>query len=72
MTVILGRHAPAAESPPLIIITEMEEMILRLGFSQTVAMKLVDEEEKNPLCTLANLSEKDITAVSDVIRRPGG
>ena len=36
-TVLLVRCAPAAESPLPTIIKEMEEMFLRLGFSQTVA-----------------------------------
>ena len=36
--------APAAESPPPTIVNEMEEIFLRLGFSQAVVMKLVDDQ----------------------------
>ena len=41
----LARCAQATESLPLTIDEEMEEMLLRLGFSQTVAMKLVKDQE---------------------------
>ena len=37
--------APATTSLPLTIIEEIEEMFLRLGFSQTVAMKIKDDQE---------------------------
>ena len=39
-----ARYTPAAESLPPTIVEEMEEMFLRLGFTQTVAMKLVDNQ----------------------------
>ena len=43
VTVTLGICAPATDSPPTMIVKEMEEMFLRLDFSQTVAQKLVDD-----------------------------
>ena len=43
-TVMLARCMPAAECPPSAIIKEMERMIIRLGFSQTLAQKLVENE----------------------------
>ena len=41
--VTLGKWTPTTESLPLTIIKEMEEMFLRLGFSQKVTQKLVDD-----------------------------
>ena len=35
---------PAVQSLPPTIIEKMEDMFLRIGFSQTVAMKLVDDQ----------------------------
>ena len=49
---------------------EMEEMFLRLGFSQTVAIKLVDDQGIDSPWTLASLSDEDIAAVCNVICRP--
>ena len=49
----------------------MEEMFLRLGFSQTAAMKLLDDQEINSPWTLASLSDKDIANTCVVIKRPG-
>ena len=43
INVMLGRCAPAAECPPLTIVEEIEEMFVRVGFSQMVAQKLVDD-----------------------------
>ena len=43
-TVLPVNHTPATECLQLTIIEEMEEMFLRLRFSQTVAMKLVDDQ----------------------------
>ena len=51
---------------------QMEEMFLRLGFSQTVAMKQVDDQWIDSPWTLASLSDKYITPMHDVIRSPGG
>ena len=59
-TVQLVRCTLAAPSLPPMIIKEMEEMFLRLGFSQTVAMKLVDDQGIDSPQTLANLSNEDI------------
>ena len=50
---------------------KMEEMFLRLGFSQTVAMKIVDDQGKDSPWTLTILSDEDIVAICDMIRRPG-
>ena len=71
VTVMLGRCAPAPKSLPLIIIKEMEEMFLRLGFSETVAQKLAKDQGIDSPCALANLSNEDSTAICDIIRRPG-
>ena len=49
----------------------MEDMFLRLGSSQTVAMKLVDDQGIDSLRILASLSDKDITDICNVIHRPG-
>ena len=50
----------------------MEEMFLRLGFSQTVSMKLVDDQGIDFLQTLASVSDKDIASIFYLIRRLGG
>ena len=47
-------------------------MFLRLGFSQTVAMKLVDGQGIGSPWTLASLSDEDIATICDVIHRPSG
>ena len=69
VTVTLGWCAPAAESLPLSIIKEMEDMFLRLGFSPTVAQKLVDDQRICFPWTLARLSDEIITVICDVFRR---
>ena len=66
------RCAPAAESLQPTTVKEMKEMFLRLGFSHTVAMKLVDDQGIDFPWTLASLSDKDIAAICNVIRRPHG
>ena len=65
-------YTKAAPRLPPTIIKEMEEMILWLGFSQTVAMKLVDNQGKDSPWTPASLSDEDIVAICDVIHRHGG
>ena len=67
-----ARCMPDRESLPLTIIKEMEEMFLRIGFSQTVAMKLVGDQGIDSPLILASLSDEDITTICNVIRRPGG
>ena len=62
-TAPLVRGAPAAESLPPTIVKEMEEMFIRLGFSQTVAMKLVDDQWIDSPLTLASLSDEDIVTI---------
>ena len=69
---LLVSCTPAAPSPPAAIIKELKEMILRLGFSQTVAMKLVDDQGMDSQQTLACLSDKDTITICDMIHRPGG
>ena len=71
-TMSSARCAPAAESPPLIIVKEREEMFLRLRLSLTVAMKLVNDQEIDSPWTLASLSNEDIATICDEIRRPVG
>ena len=48
VTEMLGRCTPTEESLPLIIIKEKDEMFIRLGFSQTVTKKLVDDQRIDP------------------------
>ena len=62
-TVSLDRCTLTTKSLLLTIIKEMEEMFLRLGFSQTVVMKLVDNQGMDSPHTLASLSDKDIATI---------
>ena len=43
-TVLLAKSVQATECPLMTIIKEMEEMFSWLGFSQTIAIKLVDDQ----------------------------
>ena len=70
VTVTLGRHAPATESSSLTIIEEIEEMLLRLGFGQTVAQKLMDDQGIDSPWIIASFSHEDITSICNIIRRP--
>ena len=63
---------PAAPSLPSTVIEEMKEMSLRLGFSQAMVLKLVDDQEIGSPWTLASLSDEDIAAICIMIHRPGG
>ena len=67
----LAACTPAAPSPPPTITKEMEEMFLRLGISQVVVLKLVEDQGIDSPWMLASLSDEDITTVCDVIHRPG-
>ena len=69
---LLVAHAPAAPSQPPTIVKEMEEIFLRLGFSQAVVLKLVDGQGIDSPWTLASLSDEDITIICDIICRPSG
>ena len=69
LTVVLGKWTPSPGSWPLTIVKEIKDMFLRLDFSQTVAQKLADDQGKNVPCTLASVSDKNINAICDVIRR---
>ena len=51
-------HAPAAPSLPPTIVKEIEEMFLRLGFSQAVVLKLVDDQGIDSPQTPASLSDE--------------
>ena len=66
---LLARYMPDTESPPLTIIKEMKEIFFRLGFSQTVAIKLVDDQAIVSPWILASLSDEDIATICDGIRR---
>ena len=68
----LERCTLATQSLPPTFMKEMEEMFLRLGFSQTVAMKLGDDQGLESSWTLASLSEKDIATICYVIDRLSG
>ena len=70
--VLLAWWMTATESPPLNIIKEMEEMFLRLAFSQTVSIKLVVDQGIDSPWTLASLSDEDIVIVCNVSKRTGG
>ena len=43
-TVVLSNCMPAEESPPPTVKEEMQMILLRLGFSQTVTQKLVEDQ----------------------------
>ena len=49
----------------------MEEMFLRLGFSQAVVQKLVEDHGIDYQKTLVSLSDEDIARICDMICRPG-
>ena len=53
------------------IVKELEEMYLRLSFSQAVMLKLVDDQGIDSSSTLASLSDENNAAICDVICRPG-
>ena len=65
-------HALAMPSPPPTAVEEMEEMFLRLGFSQAVVLKLMEDQGIVSPWILASLSDENITAIGDMIHRPGG
>ena len=69
---MLGNCMPAIECLPPTIKDEMQVMYLRLDYSQTVVEKHVVDQGIDFPCTLASLSDKDISEICDVIRRPGG
>ena len=71
-TVVLGSCMPAAECQPLTIKNQMQGMLLRLRFSQTVIQKLVKDQGIDSPLTLASLSDENITVICDGTRRPGG
>ena len=50
----------------------MEEMFLRLGLSQAVVLKLVDDHGIDSPRTLASLFDENIATICDVICRSGG
>ena len=52
--------------------TVVKEMFLRLGFSQAVVLKLVDDPGIDSPQTLASFFDEDIIAICVMIYRPGG
>ena len=72
----LGRCAPATENPLSTNIKEMEEIFPKLGFSDDQEMfpKLgfSDDQGIDSPWIMASHSHEDITAICNVIRRPGG
>ena len=50
----------------------MQEMFLRLLFSQMVAQKLAEDQGINSSQILTSISDENITAICDAIRRHGG
>ena len=71
-TAVLTNYMSLTQSPPLTIKDEMQEMFLRWGFGQMVAQKLAEDQEIDSPHTLAAISDKDITAICEEIRKPGG
>ena len=71
-TVALVNFALAAQSLPPTIIVEIEEIFLRLGFSQAMVLKLVDDQEIDSPWTLASLSDENIAAICNMIYRHSG
>ena len=69
---LLIAHVPAVQSLPPTVVKKMEEMFLRLGFSQAVVLKRVDDQGIDSPQTLANLSDEDIADICNVIHRHGG
>ena len=68
----LVAHAQAALSLPPTVVEEIEEMFLRLGISQAVVLKLVDDPGIDSPWTIASLSDEDIIAIYNMICRPSG
>ena len=64
--------APATTSLPPIILKEMKEMFFRLGFSQAVLLKLVDDQGIDSPQTLASHSGKDVAIICNMICRSDG
>ena len=64
----LARWAMAPTSPSPTITEEIGEM-LRLSFTQRMAMKLVDDQGIDSPWTLASLSDNKIANICDMIRR---
>ena len=59
-------------SPHPTIVKETEEMFLRLGFSQAVVLKLVEDQGIDSPWTLTSLSKEDIATICDMIHRSCG
>ena len=71
-TVVLGTCMPATIFLPPTMEDEMKVLFLTLDFSQTVAQKLMEDQGIDSPLSLASLFDEDITAICDVMRRPGG
>ena len=70
-TVPPARCTLAAPSPPPTNAKEMEEMFIRLVFSQAVILKLVDDQGIDSPQTLGSLSDEDIFIICKIIQWPG-
>ena len=66
-TVLLARCVLAMKSLPPTL--SKKQIFLRLGFSQTVTQKLMDDQWIDYPWTLASLSDEDIAAIFDMIKR---
>ena len=62
-------HTLLVPSSPPTVIEEMDEMFLRLGFSQAIMLKLVDDKGIDSLWTLTRLFDEDIGTICGVIYR---
>ena len=51
---------------------KMDKIFFRLESSQTVALKLMEDQGIDSPWILSSLSDKDMTTICNVIRRPGG
>ena len=70
-SIVLGNQMLITDCPPPTVEDEIQEMFLRLGFSQTVNQKLVKDEGIDSAQTLGSLSDEDISVIYEVIRRSG-
>ena len=69
--IMLYDCGPAIESPTLMIKDEMQVRFTRLLFSQTSTQELVEDQGADSPRALASLSDDNITAICDLIRKSG-
>ena len=70
-TIVLANHGSTIGKPALTIKEQMQKMFLRMFFCQTVAEKLVKDQGIDSPQTLTSLSDEDISAICDLIKRSG-